>query len=88
VESALSLNCSLQSVGGCGKSSLESIANHFIGVAAVGLYGMAEDSFLAGEGKLHGRRVSFPAFGAPLYIGEQEGHRAGWRVLHKHHYSL
>jgi hypothetical protein len=29
------------------------------------------------EVNLHLPGVSFPAFGAPLYVGEEEGHRAG-----------
>src|SRR5690242_4287835 len=71
-ECMLSIDSSLQSLGSGGESRLESITNHLVGIAAIGFYGMADYGFLAGEGSLHGRGVCFPAFGAPLYICEEE----------------
>ena len=53
VEGALSIEGGLQSLGSGGKGSLESIADHLVGIPAVGFDGMAEDGFLAGEGSLH-----------------------------------
>ena len=78
----LGIEGSPQSLRSGGESSLESIADHLVGIAAIGFYGVADDSFLAGEGSLHGRRVSFPAFGASLYIGKEESDSARGQICH------
>jgi hypothetical protein len=59
----LSINGSLQSMGSGGKGRLESIANHLVGIPAVGFNGLAQDSFLASKGSLHRLGVLLPAFG-------------------------
>src|SRR4051812_37308003 len=82
VESELSIDSSLQSLGSGGESSLEGITDHLVGIATMSLNSMAENSLLLGEGTLHSSGVTFPAFGASLYIGEQEGDCAGGQLSH------
>jgi hypothetical protein len=85
VERALSVDSSLQSLGSSWKSSLESITNHLVCIPAIGSYGMAENSFLAGKGGLHGLPVRFPAPGASLYVGEQESSRSSRGLMQSRH---
>jgi len=42
-----------------------------------------QDCIVALDGSLHGLGMVLPAFGAPLYIGEQERHRPTRQVGHR-----
>jgi hypothetical protein len=74
----LGIDGGLHSLGSSRKDRLEPIAYQLVSISIIGFYGVAENIFLTGEGKLHGRWVSFPVFGTLFYICEQESHGAGW----------
>src|SRR4051812_2024436 len=76
-EGALSGEGSGEGGVGGGKGGAEGIAHGFEDVAVVGLYCGAEEDVVAGQGGLHGGGEVLPAFGTPLYVGEEEGNGAG-----------
>jgi hypothetical protein len=82
MESALGVEGSLESLKSGGESSLESVAYHLVGVAAIGLYCVSKDGLLASKGCPHLSRVVLPACCTSLYIGEEESNCAGRRMEH------
>jgi hypothetical protein len=61
---------------------VEAVSGSLDDATFVGPYNRAQDLVVAGEGFGYRLGVTFPHLGGTLYVREQEGDRACWRVSH------
>jgi hypothetical protein len=87
-QDALSLERGEEGGEGSSESRPEGVSLHAEDDTIIGLYCLAQYGIMALDRTLHLLGVVLPTPRAPLYIGEEEGHRAGWLVLHMRDYSF